>query len=267
MSNRVIYPIVLSGAIFFQFCYGAFELETIYSYLYGRNYVKSPFLYSSHPTSIRLVHTNLYQIPGLTYSSLVAVLPIKQKRFDFSYMQLGNKLFQTSVYALSGYVPFGKRMYLATQFNFYQIAISNYGHTQSYGVSLKLLVQSSSFLWWSLESQNINRSKIGTGQEFLPQYLVAMIGYQPADIISCSAVMIHDLSGYESKRIFAFKTFIHPFNWLALYAGVIPSPAQMEIGISLDISKITVSYSMNYHHDLSSVSPTITISFNRDLHF
>lgn len=254
---------IVVWVVLLQLGFASFELHMTSPIIYGTDF-SNCFTGNTPKYYFNFIHSNLYGIPSLGFSSWNFYLPLGNINTRFSHQGFGNKRYQESVTSMSVKVALNRRFQIWCDIHLFALSIPSYGNAQATGLSLRMRFQATHKVWWGTVFQNINRPVIGKSHDTIPQNIAVLIGIAPVENISTTVAWIQDISLPDYPEITTIKITFVPARWISLTSGYVHNPTQVNVGVRLSFSKLSISYTINYHAEIKRISPFIGLSLGRN---
>ncbi|MEO8513915.1 MAG: hypothetical protein ABI543_10170 [Ignavibacteria bacterium] len=200
-----------------------------------------------------------FGLKELANGSVNYVEPTKFGAFGLSAKTYGFDLYKEITVTATYSNNYKKKIYYGANVNFYNLKIQNYGSASTFGIDIGGLAYLTDFLRWGFAAFNLNRPKIGTQDDKLPQVYRTGISIQPRNDIN----FVLDVEK-DTRYTTSVKAGIEysVFDMIDLRAGIGTEPTRFSGGVGLYYSIFEIDYGFYNHQDLGLTHQgTITINF------
>jgi len=203
-----------------------------------------------------------YGLKELANGSVNFVEPTKFGAFGLSAKTYGFELYKEITVTASYSNNYKKKIFYGANVNFYNLKIQNYGSASTFGIDIGGLAYLTDFLRWGFAAFNLNRPKIGTQEDKLPQVYRTGISVQPRNDINFMLDIEKDTRYTASVKAGIEYSL---YDMIDLRAGIGTEPTKFSGGVGLYYSIFGIDYGFYNHQDLGLTHQgTITINFGGD---
>ncbi len=200
-----------------------------------------------------------YGLKELANGSVNYVEPTKFGSFGLSAKTYGFELYKEITVTATYSNNYKKKIYYGANVNFYNLKIQNYGSASTFGIDIGGLAYLTDFLRWGFSAFNLNRPKIGTQDDKLPQVYRTGISIQPRNDLNFVLDVEKDTRYTTSVKAGVEYSL---YDMIDLRAGIGTEPTRFSGGIGLYYSIFEIDYGFYNHQDLGLTHQgTITINF------
>lgn len=273
--------IIVLLSVSFRFTYSQFELIDI-----GAKPISLGGAFTSLANNSNAVYYNpagISQIPfrevsvfyspapfglkELANGSVNYVEPTKFGAFGLSAKTYGFELYKEITVTASYSNNYKKKIFYGANINYYNLKIQNYGSASTFGIDIGGLAYLTDFLRWGFAAFNLNRPKIGTQDDKLPQVYRTGLSIQPRRELNFVLDVEKDTRYTTSVKAGVEYSL---YDMIDLRAGIGTEPTKFSGGVGLYYSIFEIDYGFYNHQDLGLTHQgTITINFggakNRDI--
>ncbi len=200
-----------------------------------------------------------FGLKELANGSVNYVEPTKFGAFGLSAKTYGFELYKEITVTATYSNNYKKRIFYGANINYYNLKIQNYGSASTFGVDIGGLAYLTDFLRWGFAAFNLNRPKIGTQDDKLPQVYRTGISIQPRRELN----FVLDIEK-DTRYTTSVKAGIEYslYDMIDLRAGIGTEPTKFSGGVGLYYSIFEIDYGFYNHQDLGLTHQgTITINF------
>lgn len=200
-----------------------------------------------------------FGLKELANGSVNFVEPTKFGSFGLSAKTYGFELYKEITATLTYANNYKKKIYYGANFNYYNLKIQNYGSASTFGIDVGGLAYLTDFMRWGFAVFNLNRPKIGSQNDNLPQVYRTGVSFQPRSDLN----LMLDLEK-DSRYTASFKAGLEYslYDMIDIRAGIGTEPTKFSGGIGLYYSMFEIDYGFYNHQDLGLTHQgTITINF------
>lgn len=200
-----------------------------------------------------------FGLKELANGSVNFVEPTKFGAFGISAKSYGFELYKEITITATYSNNYRKKIFYGANVNFYNLKIQNYGSASTFGIDIGGLAYLTDFLRWGFAAFNLNRPKIGTQNDKLPQVYRTGISIQPRNNLN----FVLDIEK-DTRYTTSVKAGIEysMYDMIDLRAGIGTEPTRFSGGIGLYYSLFGIDYGFYNHQDLGLTHQgTITINF------
>lgn len=200
-----------------------------------------------------------FGLKELANGSVNYVEPTKFGAFGLSAKTYGFELYKEVTITATYSNNYKKKIFYGANINYYNLKIQNYGSASTFGIDIGGLAYLTDFLRWGFAAFNLNRPKIGTQDDKLPQVYRTGISIQPRNGVN----FILDIEK-DTRYTTSVKAGIEYslYDMVDLRAGIGTEPTRFSGGIGLYYSIFELDYGFYNHQDLGLTHQgTITINF------
>ena len=203
-----------------------------------------------------------FGLKELANGSVNFVEPTKFGAFGLSAKTYGFELYKEITVTASYSNNYKKKIYYGANINYYNLKIQNYGSASTFGVDIGGLAYLTDFLRWGFAAFNLNRPKIGTQDDKLPQVYRTGISVQPRNELNFMLDVEKDTRYTTSVKAGIEYSL---YDMIDLRAGIGTEPTKFSAGVGLYYSIFEIDYGFYNHQDLGLTHQgTITINFGGD---
>lgn len=200
-----------------------------------------------------------FGLKELANGSVNYVEPTKFGVFGLSAKTYGFDLYKEITVTATYSNNYKKKIFYGANVNFYNLKIQNYGSASTFGIDIGGLAYLTDFLRWGFAAFNLNRPKIGTQDDKLPQVYRTGISIQPRNDINFVLDVEKD-TRYTTSVKAGIEYSI--YDMIDLRAGIGTEPTRFSGGVGLHYSIFEIDYGFYNHQDLGLTHQgTITINF------
>lgn len=200
-----------------------------------------------------------YGLKELANGSVNFVEPTKFGAFGLSAKTYGFELYKELTVTATYANNYKKKIYYGFNINYYNLKIQNYGSASTFGVDVGALAYLTDFLRWGFTAFNLNRPKIGTQDDKLPQVYRTGLSVQPRTDLNIALDIEKDTRFPVSIKAGIEYSL---YDLVDLRAGIGTEPSKFSGGIGLHYSLFEIDYGFYNHQDLGLTHQgTITINF------
>lgn len=200
-----------------------------------------------------------FGLKELANGSVNFVEPTKFGAFGVSAKTYGFELYKEITVTASYSNNYKKKIYYGANVNFYNLKIQNYGSASTFGVDIGGLAYLTDFLRWGFAAFNLNRPKIGTQDDKLPQVYRTGISVQPRNELNFMLDVEKDTRYTTSVKAGIEYSL---YDMIDLRAGIGTEPTKFSAGVGLYYSIFEIDYGFYNHQDLGLTHQgTITVNF------
>ncbi|HWA06138.1 MAG TPA: hypothetical protein VG961_06290 [Ignavibacteria bacterium] len=200
-----------------------------------------------------------FGLKELANGSVNYVEPTKFGAFGLSAKTYGFELYKEITVTATYSNNYKKRIFYGANINYYNLKIQNYGSASTFGVDIGGLAYLTDFLRWGFAAFNLNRPKIGTQDDKLPQVYRTGVSIQPRRELN----FVLDIEK-DTRYTTSVKAGIEYslYDMIDLRAGIGTEPTKFSGGVGLYYSIFEIDYGFYNHQDLGLTHQgTITINF------
>jgi hypothetical protein len=200
-----------------------------------------------------------FGLKELANGSINYVEPTKFGAFGLSAKTYGFELYKELTITATYSNNYKKKIFYGANVNFYNLKIQNYGSASTFGIDIGGLAYLTDFLRWGFAAFNLNRSKIGTQDDKLPQVYRTGISIQPRNELNFVLDVEKDTRYTTSVKAGVEYSL---YDMIDLRAGIGTEPTRFSGGVGLYYSIFEIDYGFYNHQDLGLTHQgTITINF------
>ncbi len=200
-----------------------------------------------------------FGLKELANGSVNYVEPTKFGVFGLSAKTYGFDLYKEITVTATYSNNYKKKIFYGANVNFYNLKIQNYGSASTFGIDIGGLAYLTDFLRWGFAAFNLNRPKIGTQDDKLPQVYRTGISIQPRNDINFVLDVEKDTRYTTSVKAGIEYSL---YDMIDLRAGIGTEPTRFSGGVGLYYSIFEIDYGFYNHQDLGLTHQgTITINF------
>ncbi|HMQ80411.1 MAG TPA: hypothetical protein PKE39_07255 [Ignavibacteria bacterium] len=265
--------IIVLLSVSFRFTYSQFELIDI-----GAKPISLGGAFTSLANNSNAVYYNpagISQIPfrevsvfyspapfglkELANGSVNYVEPTKFGAFGLSAKTYGFELYKEITVTATYSNNYKKKIFYGANINYYNLKIQNYGSASTFGIDIGGLAYLTDFLRWGFAAFNLNRPKIGTQDDKLPQVYRTGVSIQPRKELNFVLDVEKDTRYTASVKAGVEYSL---YDMIDLRAGIGTEPTKFSGGVGLYYSIFEIDYGFYNHQDLGLTHQgTITINF------
>lgn len=265
--------IIVLLSVSFRFTYSQFELIDI-----GAKPISLGGAFTSLANNSNAVYYNpagISQIPfrevsvfyspapfglkELANGSVNYVEPTKFGAFGLSAKTYGFELYKEITVTATYSNNYKKKIFYGANINYYNLKIQNYGSASAFGIDIGGLAYLTDFLRWGFAAFNLNRPKIGTQDDKLPQVYRTGVSIQPRKELNFVLDVEKDTRYTASVKAGVEYSL---YDMIDLRAGIGTEPTKFSGGVGLYYSIFEIDYGFYNHQDLGLTHQgTITINF------
>ncbi len=200
-----------------------------------------------------------FGLKELANGSVNYVEPTKFGAFGLSVKTYGFELYKEITITASYSNNYKKKIFYGANINYYNLKIQNYGSASTFGIDIGGLAYLTEFLRWGFAAFNLNRPKIGTQNDKLPQVYRTGISIQPRNDVN----FVLDIEK-DTRYTTSVKAGIEYslYDMVNLRAGIGTEPTRFSGGVGFYYSIFELDYGFYNHQDLGLTHQgTITINF------
>jgi len=200
-----------------------------------------------------------FGLKELANGSVNYVEPTKFGTFGLSAKTYGFELYKEITVTATYSNNYKKKIFYGANVNYYNLKIQNYGSASTFGVDIGGLAYLTDFLRWGFAAFNLNRPKIGTQDDKLPQVYRTGVSIQPRKELN----FVLDIEK-DTRYTTSVKAGIEYslYDMIDLRAGIGTEPTKFSGGVGLYYSIFEIDYGFYNHQDLGLTHQgTITINF------
>ena len=200
-----------------------------------------------------------FGLKELANGSVNFVEPTKFGAFGLSAKTYGFELYKEITVTATYSNNYKRKIYYGANINYYNLKIENYGSASTFGIDIGGLAYITDFLRWGFAAFNLNRPKIGTQEDKLPQVYRTGISVQPREDMNFVLDIEKDTRYTTSVKAGMEYSL---YNMIDLRAGIGSEPTRFSAGIGFYYSIFGIDYGFYNHQDLGLTHQgTITINF------
>ena len=200
-----------------------------------------------------------FGLKELANGSVNYVEPTKFGVFGLSAKTYGFELYKEITVTATYSNNYKKKIFYGANINYYNLKIQNYGSASTFGVDIGGLAYLTDFLRWGFAAFNLNRPKIGTQDDKLPQVYRTGISIQPRKELNFVLDVEKDTRYTASVKAGIEYSL---YDMIDLRAGIGTEPTKFSGGVGLYYSIFEIDYGFYNHQDLGLTHQgTITINF------
>ena len=200
-----------------------------------------------------------FGLKELANGSVNYVEPTKFGVFGLSAKTYGFELYKEITVTATYSNNYKKKIFYGANINYYNLKIQNYGSASTFGVDIGGLAYLTEFLRWGFAAFNLNRPKIGTQDDKLPQVYRTGISIQPRKELNFVLDVEKDTRYTASVKAGIEYSL---YDMIDLRAGIGTEPTKFSGGVGLYYSIFEIDYGFYNHQDLGLTHQgTITINF------
>jgi len=200
-----------------------------------------------------------FGLKELANGSVNYVEPTKFGSFGLSAKTYGFELYKEITVTATYSNNYKKKIFYGANINYYNLKIQNYGSASTFGIDIGGLAYLTDFLRWGFAAFNLNRPKIGTQDDKLPQVYRTGVSIQPRKELN----FVLDVEK-DTRYTASLKAGIEYslYDMIDLRAGIGTEPTKFSGGVGLYYSIFEIDYGFYNHQDLGLTHQgTITINF------
>lgn len=224
----------------------------------GSGLLVNPASLPAHQQALVLASaTQHYLIPELGTFDGAVVLPARHAGWGIMIAYSGYELFNQKKAALSYGRLLSEKIAVGVQMDFFQTAVQEYGTSNTFTGEVGMNVQLPGA--FHLAARIFNPYPISWGYEGqkIPTVFQMGTGYQPATSVLLMAEVEKDID--QPMRVRLGVEYL-PAAALALRAGMLTQPEVFCAGIGLNLGRLTMDFSTQYHQTLG-ISPAATLLY------
>ena len=200
-----------------------------------------------------------FGLKELANGSVNYVEPTKFGVFGLSAKTYGFDLYKEITVTATYSNNYKKKIFYGANINYYNLKIQNYGSASTFGVDIGGLAYLTDFLRWGFAAFNLNRPKIGTQDDKLPQVYRTGVSIQPRKELNFVLDVEKDTRYTTSVKAGIEYSL---YDMIDLRAGIGTEPTKFSGGVGLYYSIFEIDYGFYNHQDLGLTHQgTITINF------
>lgn len=200
-----------------------------------------------------------FGLKELANGSVNYVEPTKLGVFGLSAKTYGFDLYKEITVTATYSNNYKKKIFYGANINYYNLKIQNYGSASTFGVDIGGLAYLTDFLRWGFAAFNLNRPKIGTQDDKLPQVYRTGVSIQPRKELNFVLDVEKDTRYTTSVKAGIEYSL---YDMIDLRAGIGTEPTKFSGGVGLYYSIFEIDYGFYNHQDLGLTHQgTITINF------
>jgi len=200
-----------------------------------------------------------FGLKELANGSVNYVEPTKFGTFGLSAKTYGFELYKEITVTATYSNNYKKKIFYGANINYYNLKIQNYGSASTFGVDIGGLAYLTDFLRWGFAAFNLNRPKIGTQDDKLPQVYRTGVSIQPRKELNFVLDVEKDTRYTTSVKAGIEYSL---YDMIDLRAGIGTEPTKFSGGVGLYYSIFEIDYGFYNHQDLGLTHQgTITINF------
>lgn len=200
-----------------------------------------------------------FGLKELANGSVNYVEPTKFGTIGLSAKTYGFDLYKEITVTATYSNNYKKKIFYGANINYYNLKIQNYGSASTFGVDIGGLAYLTDFLRWGFAAFNLNRPKIGTQDDKLPQVYRTGVSIQPRKELNFVLDVEKDTRYTTSVKAGVEYSL---YDMIDLRAGIGTEPTKFSGGVGLYYSIFEIDYGFYNHQDLGLTHQgTITINF------
>ncbi len=200
-----------------------------------------------------------FGLKELANGSVNYVEPTKLGVFGLSAKTYGFDLYKEITVTATYSNNYKKKIFYGANINYYNLKIQNYGSASTFGVDIGGLAYLTDFLRWGFAAFNLNRPKIGTQDDKLPQVYRTGVSIQPRKELNFVLDVEKDTRYTTSVKAGIEYSL---YDMIDLRAGIGTEPTKFSGGVGLYYSIFEIDYGFYNHQDLGLTHQgTITINY------
>ena len=200
-----------------------------------------------------------FGLKELANGSVNYVEPTKFGSFGLSAKTYGFELYKEITVTATYSNNYKKKIFYGANINYYNLKIQNYGSASTFGIDIGGLAYLTDFLRWGFAAFNLNRPKIGTQDDKLPQVYRTGVSIQPRKELNFVLDVEKDTRYTASVKAGIEYSL---YDMIDLRAGIGTEPTKFSGGVGLYYSIFEIDYGFYNHQDLGLTHQgTITINF------
>ncbi len=200
-----------------------------------------------------------FGLKELANGSVNYVEPTKFGTIGLSAKTYGFDLYKEITVTATYSNNYKKKIFYGANINYYNLKIQNYGSASTFGVDIGGLAYLTDFLRWGFAAFNLNRPKIGTQDDKLPQVYRTGVSIQPRKELNFVLDVEKDTRYTTSVKAGIEYSL---YDMIDLRAGIGTEPTKFSGGVGLYYSIFEIDYGFYNHQDLGLTHQgTITINF------
>ena len=200
-----------------------------------------------------------FGLKELANGSVNYVEPTKFGAFGLSAKTYGFELYKEITVTATYSNNYKKKIFYGANINYYNLKIQNYGSASTFGIDIGGLAYLTDFLRWGFAAFNLNRPKIGTQDDKLPQVYRTGVSIQPRKELNFVLDVEKDTRYTASVKAGIEYSL---YDMIDLRAGIGTEPTKFSGGVGLYYSIFEIDYGFYNHQDLGLTHQgTITINF------
>jgi hypothetical protein len=200
-----------------------------------------------------------FGLKELANGSVNYIEPTKFGTFGLSAKTYGFELYKEITVTATYSNNYKKKIFYGANINYYNLKIQNYGSASTFGVDIGGLAYLTDFLRWGFAAFNLNRPKIGTQDDKLPQVYRTGVSIQPRKELNFVLDVEKDTRYTTSVKAGIEYSL---YEMIDLRAGIGTEPTKFSGGVGLYYSIFEIDYGFYNHQDLGLTHQgTITINF------
>jgi competence ComEA-like helix-hairpin-helix protein len=192
-------------------------------------------------------YSNLFGMSELNASIFTAKHSFGAQAVGVGVQTFGNKLYHEQT-VIAGYSlrPF-QMVSVGVSLRYYHLAIEKYGSIGVMSMDVGFIARLHPTVQWGMFCHNLNKSRIGSRDEAIPQIFSTGIYCTPVQSIHLALDLVKDVLHPLSTRIGCEYQL---FDRLFLRAGVMTELDQITFGGSFQFNHFQTGYAGQYHPDL-----------------
>lgn len=243
-----------------SYSYASFELsgnQTRYVGMGGTSaaYVDDSAALMTNPAGLALLsdmhatveYAHFFGIKDLTSGIFASKHTFGNHALGIGLQTFGNKLYREQNMSFGYATHVTDDVFLGLSVRYYHLSIERYGSTGVFSVDAGLIARLHPRVQWGVFSHNINKSRIGSHDEAIPQIFSTGIFCQPSEDIGLAIELVKDVLFPVSTR---FGIEYKWLNRLYLRAGFMMQPDQVTFGSGFQFSHFRIGYAGQYHQEL-----------------
>lgn len=183
----------------------------------------------------------------LAHFVFAGVLPTSWGNIGAGISTFGNQVYQEQLALLNYSQVFKDKFFFGFNIQFMKLQIDGYGSDFCYGIDFGLLAKLNSHLNWGFFTTNINRPKLSSANDLLPQTFCTGISIFAVDNLTLNVDLYKELPFPLELRTGVEYIL---FNKIALRCGIISEPSQFCFGLGFLSNIFNCDYAVSTHPDL-----------------
>lgn len=196
---------------------------------------------------LSLYYFHPFGLKEISSGAFTAILPSKVGHFGAGFTSYGNEIYNEQTVSISFARSVRKKVFLGLNFHYMKLQINGYGSNFSRAFDFGFLVKLTESFHWGFSATNLNRARVGSADEHLPQTLSSGFSLRPARDLIFNMDIFKDI---DFPAEFRCGIEYRVFNRIALRSGITTQPENFCAGLGFTFSYFTVDYGMMSHTDL-----------------